>query len=90
VLDVRDESEYAAGHIPDVVNIPLGELPRRLAEIPKETPLVVHCQGGSRAGIAASLLAAHGVADVRNLEGGYRRWRAEETDAPPVNAAPRK
>ena len=75
ILDVRSRSEYAEGHIPNAINIPLGELPRRLNEIP-EGPLVVHCQGGSRSAIAASILQQSGRDDVSNLPGGFSEWSA--------------
>ena len=74
VLDVRTPAEYRAGHLPGAYNIPLGELPARLAEVPTDKPLVVHCQAGGRAAIAASVLQARGVGDVRNLRGGFAEW----------------
>jgi hydroxyacylglutathione hydrolase len=74
VVDVRGRAEWEAGHLPGVPNIPLGALPERLAELPRDRPVVLHCQGGSRSAIAASVLRAHGFQDVVNLEGGYRAW----------------
>ncbi|MDF8262634.1 MBL fold metallo-hydrolase [Luteipulveratus flavus] len=59
VLDVRRASEYAAGHVDGAVNIPLHELIGRLDEVPAGE-VWVHCAGGYRASIAASVLAAHG------------------------------
>jgi hydroxyacylglutathione hydrolase len=73
-LDVRTRAEWEAGHIPGVANIPLGELPDRYAEIPQGRPIVVHCQGGSRSAIAASLLQAQGRTEVLNLLGGFGEW----------------
>ena len=75
-LDVRGASEYQAGHLPGVANIPVGYLPDRMDEIPTDRPLVLHCQGGGRSAIAASVLQAHGVPNVLNLTGGYREWVA--------------
>jgi hydroxyacylglutathione hydrolase len=75
VLDVRGRSEWEAGHMPGVENIPLGLLEDRLDEVPHDRPLVVHCQGGGRSAIAASLLRAHGFADVFNLSGGFAKWQ---------------
>jgi len=75
VVDVRARSEWEAGHLPGVPNIPLGELPHRLAELPAGKPLVLHCQGGTRSSIAASVLQAAGVTDVQNLAGGFGAWR---------------
>jgi hydroxyacylglutathione hydrolase len=74
VVDVRARSEWAAGHLPHAANIPLGELEERLDELPRGGPIVVHCQSGARAAIAASLLAARGVSDLRLYGGGYAEW----------------
>jgi len=73
ILDVRARSEYAEGHIADAVNIPLGELQDRLDEVPAGE-VVVHCQGGSRSVIAASILQRSGRDDVSNLSGGFGEW----------------
>lgn len=86
VVDVRGRSEWAAGHLPQAANIPLGELPGRLGELPRGRPIVVQCQSGARAAIAASLLAANGVPDVRLYGGGYAEWSAagRSTEKPPA------
>ena len=76
VLDVRGRTEWEAGHLPGVENIPVGYLSDRLEEIPSEKPLVVHCQGGARSAIAASLLRSRGFKNVINLAGGYADWQA--------------
>jgi hydroxyacylglutathione hydrolase len=76
VLDVRAEGEWAAGHLPGARHLPLGELDQRLDEIPRGGPIIVHCQSGSRAAIAASLLRARGYDDVRQYRGGFGEWRA--------------
>jgi hydroxyacylglutathione hydrolase len=76
VLDVRGRTEWEAGHLPGVPNIPAGYLSDRLDEVPAEGPLVLHCQGGARSAIAASVLQAHGFRDVLNLTGGYQEWVA--------------
>ena len=75
VIDVRGASEYAAGHLPGSRNIPLGHLAGRLDEIPVFGPVVVHCQSGTRSAIAASVLAAHGRRNARDLVGGFDAWR---------------
>ena len=75
VLDVRAPDEWAAGHLPGVPNVPLGHLAEQVDALPRDRPLVLHCQGGSRSAIAASLLRAHGFANVVNLTGGYGAWR---------------
>jgi rhodanese-related sulfurtransferase len=82
VVDVRNVGELTAGTIPGSVNIPLAQLPRRLAEIPGDRPVVVHCAAGYRSSVAASLLRAEGRTDVSDLLGGYAAWAA--TVAQPV------
>ena len=74
--DVRGQAEWEAGHLPGVPNIPLGYLTRRLAEVPRDRPVVVHCQAGSRSAIAASVLRSRGIAGVINLTKGYQEWEA--------------
>ncbi len=73
VLDVRTPREYADGHIDGALNIPLGELPDRMTEIPHDQTVVVHCQTGIRSAIATSILQLNGV-DAVNLDGGYAAW----------------
>jgi hydroxyacylglutathione hydrolase len=75
VLDVRGRSEWDAGHLPNVPNIPLGYLTDHLDELPREEPLVLQCQSGNRSAIGASLLRAHGFRNVSNLVGGYGEWQ---------------
>lgn len=74
VLDVRGRVEWAEGHVPGATLIPLAELPDRLAELPKDRPVAVHCQGGGRSAIAASLLQSRGFRSVANVSGGFGAW----------------
>ena len=68
LLDVRTPDEYRQGHPPAARNIPLQELPQRLAEVgPPGTPVVVYCQAGGRATRAADFLKANGYPEVFNL-----------------------
>ncbi len=78
VLDVRGQAEWKSGHVPGVPNIPVGYLTDRLDQIPRDKPVVVHCQSGARSAIAASLLRANGFPNVGNLAGGFVAWQAAE------------
>lgn len=78
VVDVRSEKEWAAGHIAGSVNIPLIHLRDRAGEIDKTHPVVVHCEGGYRSAIAASVLSQLGRADVLDMVGGYKAWSASK------------
>ncbi|MGG5260655.1 FAD-dependent oxidoreductase [Phycicoccus avicenniae] len=74
LVDVRSPQEHADRPLPGALKLPVDELRDRLAELPAG-PLVVHCEVGLRGYVAARLLAQHGR-EVRNLDGGYRTWRA--------------
>jgi hydroxyacylglutathione hydrolase len=76
VVDVRRPEEHAAGHIAGSVNIPLTQLQRRLDEVPGDRPVLVHCQGGTRSPIAASVLSARRPDAVIDLVGGLASWQA--------------
>jgi rhodanese-related sulfurtransferase len=76
IVDVRTATEYAGGHAPGSLNIPLTHLQERIAEIPVDRPVVVHCEGGYRSAIAASLLQQRGRSDARDLVGGFKAWLA--------------
>ena len=73
LLDVRSLAEFAGGSAPGTVNIPLDELGRRLAEVPRDRPVVVGCASGTRSGMARMLLRKHGYAPVYNI-GGWRNF----------------
>jgi rhodanese-related sulfurtransferase/glyoxylase-like metal-dependent hydrolase (beta-lactamase superfamily II) len=73
VLDVRQDNEYAAGHLPGAIHVELGDLPTQMAALPAG-PTVVMCGHGERAMGAASLLARHGRTDVAVLAGGPEDW----------------
>jgi len=74
-VDVRSASEFAAGHIPGAMNVPLDQLDARLDDIVKDRQVLVLCQSGQRAAIAANLLANCGR-KVFILEGGTSAWRS--------------
>ncbi len=76
VLDVRQADEYARGHVPGAVHVNAGDLPDRLADLPRERPIVTVCASGYRSAVAASLLQDAGFSDVTWLSGGVPAWRA--------------
>lgn len=75
LLDVREPQEYAAGHVPGSTLIPLGQLANRIAELPRDRPILVICQSGSRSGLATQLLQRQGFGDVSNIQGGIMAWQ---------------
>jgi hydroxyacylglutathione hydrolase len=75
VLDVREKEEYADGHIPGALNIYVGELEKRLAEVPSDRPVVSVCSTGNRSGLGASILERGGFKKVYNLIGGMTAWK---------------
>jgi hydroxyacylglutathione hydrolase len=74
LLDVRGAAEFEAGHLRHAVNIAYTHLSKRLAELPKEQPILVHCRTDNRSAIAAALLQRHGY-NVIHLGGGYFAWQ---------------
>jgi hydroxyacylglutathione hydrolase len=76
ILDVRTPSERAQKRISGSVGLPLNHLGDRLSEVPTDRPVLVHCAGGYRSSIAASLLQHHGYKDVSEIAGGIAAWEA--------------
>jgi glyoxylase-like metal-dependent hydrolase (beta-lactamase superfamily II)/rhodanese-related sulfurtransferase len=76
LVDVRGPGEFRLGALPGAVNIPVGQVPSRLDELDPRLPTVVYCAGGYRSSVAASVLRAHGFADVSDVLGGYTAWSA--------------
>jgi rhodanese-related sulfurtransferase len=76
VIDVREASEYEAGHIEGAVNIPIRMLGESLSQIPSDMPVVVYCASGHRAGMAVSALHTLGYGNVRAFGGGWKAWSA--------------
>jgi hydroxyacylglutathione hydrolase len=71
VIDVRREGEFQTQHVKDARNIPLDFINEHLADFPKEQPFIIHCAGGYRSMIAASILKARGWNNFKEVEGGY-------------------
>ena len=80
LLDVRAEKEWSNRHIEGGVNIPLSQLRARIGELPRGRRVVVHCAGGYRSCIAASLLQQDGFDDLADLVGGIAAWEASSLD----------
>ncbi len=76
IVDVRTKSEWESGHIDASLNIPLTQLPKRMADLPSEGDLLVHCQGGYRSMIAVSFLENAGRSNAIDLIGGFAAWAA--------------
>jgi len=74
ILDVREPNEYQICRIPGSVLIPLGELPRRYAELPTDKDIVAHCKMGGRSAKATEFLQSVGFKQVKNLKGGILDW----------------
>ncbi|MCJ0891990.1 MBL fold metallo-hydrolase [Rhodococcus sp. ARC_M12] len=74
LIDIRNPGEREFGTIPGAIPIPLAQLRTRLDQVPTGKPIVMHCAGGWRSSVAASLLRAEGFDDVSDLLGGYNAW----------------
>jgi rhodanese-related sulfurtransferase len=73
-IDVRSGSEYASGHIPGAMNIPLEQIEKRVADLSTDRPIALICQTGQRARVAATLLQPCGT-EFLVVEGGTKAWR---------------
>jgi rhodanese-related sulfurtransferase len=78
VFDVRKKSEYDSEHVVGAINVPLNQINQHLAQFPKDKPFIVHCAGGYRSMIAASILKQRGWDDFVDVEGGF--GAIKETD----------
>jgi rhodanese-related sulfurtransferase len=74
VLDVREPWELQLASIPDVVHVPMNQVPARMAELPRDAAIVVMCHAGGRSMRVAQFLSAQGFANVANLAGGISAW----------------
>ena len=78
VLDIRNPREWEAKHIDGSVNIPLNHLQERMAEVPRNRRIAVHCAGGYRSSIAASILHQYGITNLVEMAGGIAAWQAAQ------------
>ncbi len=77
VIDLRGAAEFNAGHIAGATNVFVGTLLQNLAKVPKDKPVIIHCQGGDRAAIGYSLLVKEGYTNVSNYSPGMNEWIKE-------------
>jgi glyoxylase-like metal-dependent hydrolase (beta-lactamase superfamily II)/rhodanese-related sulfurtransferase len=82
LLDVRELSERASGAIPGSISIALPDLQQHVEELDRTAPIAVHCLGGYRSAIAASMLQAAGFKNVINVTGGYNAWALTQAAQP--------
>lgn len=77
LLDVREDSEYESGHVPNSKHIPAGRIAERIRELEKfkNRPVLVLCRSGNRSTAACSALKKQGFGDVRSLRGGIEAWQ---------------
>jgi hydroxyacylglutathione hydrolase len=76
LLDIRNPREWASRHIANSVNIPLNHLQERISEIPRGRRIALHCAGGYRSSIAASILHQYGITNLIEMAGGLAAWDA--------------
>lgn len=77
VIDIREDAEYAKGHVIGARHIPLSQLDSRVRELQKfkSRPLIAYCETGNRSAQAVSVLRKHGFEKVFNLAGGFAAWQ---------------
>ena len=78
VVDVRTKREWQSGHIDGALSVPVGEIAQRAADLPRNAPIAVICEGGFRSSLASSLLERAGVSEILNVTGGMAALRALE------------
>jgi rhodanese-related sulfurtransferase len=71
IVDVRTPAEFMGGHVAGSINIPLNEINQHLAEFPKNEPFILHCAGGYRSMIAASILKQRGWDNFKDVDSGF-------------------
>jgi rhodanese-related sulfurtransferase len=78
LLDIRNPREWMTKHINGSVNIPLNHLAERIGEIPRDRRIAVHCAGGYRSSIGASILHQYGITNLIEMAGGLAAWDAAQ------------
>jgi rhodanese-related sulfurtransferase len=80
IFDVRKKSEFDSEHVIDAINVPLNEINKHLAQFPKNEPFIIHCAGGYRSMIAASILKQRGWDDFVDVVGGFKEIAETSVD----------
>ena len=84
LLDVRETWEFRRGRVPGAVSLPLGQLPERIGDLPRDRPYAVICEHGNRSLVAADFMLRNGFAGAVSVAGGTAAWaraqRALERD----------
>ena len=76
LIDVREQHEYDAGHIPEITLIPMSEIQSRVDEIPTDVEVILTCRSGNRSGQVHAYLEELGYDNVHNMAGGILAWEA--------------
>lgn len=76
-VDVREQDEYDAGHIPNIIHIPLSRFVERIGELDRNKELILVCRSGNRSAQACNYLHSVGYSKVNNLFGGMNNWVGE-------------
>ena len=90
LIDVREQDEFRAGHIPGALGVGRGVLEYHIADLEPDTDreIILYCRGGNRSALAADALRQMGYTHVSSMTGGYRTWnsegRAETHDGEPI------
>jgi rhodanese-related sulfurtransferase len=75
IIDVREDGEWAAGHLPSARHIGKGVIERDIeAQVDRDRPIVLYCGGGYRSALAAESIQKMGYKNVRSMDGGFRAW----------------
>ena len=77
LIDVREPSEFAAGHVPKAMNLPVGGLPQAAAGLDHNAEILVICRSGGRSVTASKRLLKAGFTNVRNVKGGTAAWHGK-------------
>lgn len=77
ILDVRTPEEFAEGHVPEAVNLPLQDLESQVSTLDKNKSYLIVCRSGNRSGQASEILVSKGFSHIYNMEGGMNQWKGE-------------